>query len=260
MSERQWIVFVRRRDEGRYVVSVDFGLRDVAPLTDRPWAVVVGVALREPQANGLPSARENADVERLADRLFDVLGGESGLVGRIAGGGRKELVFYLARGDVGDAVRRAAAEVLPQHAIDCDVTEDAGWERFARSLVPTARERQSIFDREILHTLRQKGDPLTERRPILHWAYFPDEASRERAAVDLASQGFRIENRGVLDRRKRERPFSLRFAHDDVPDAASVEAFVDVAHDLCSSAGGEYDGWETAVRRAAAPADRPERG
>lgn len=260
MAERQWIVFVRRQDDGARVISVDFALLAAAPDTARPWCVLVTVALRDQTPQGLPGSAENEAIDRFADRLMGEFGGEESLVGQVSGGGAKRLYFHLPRRDVADFVAGAAKSLLPGHVVDCDVSEDREWRTFHGALAPTGRERQAMYDRQIVATLRERGDPLTARRPVTHWAYFADEAARERAAIDLASQGFRIEAKERLEKLSGERPYSLRFARDETADPASVEAFVDVAFDLCSGAGGEYDGWETEVVKPAAPDPPPKKG
>lgn len=74
--------------------------------------------------------------------------------------------------------------------------------------------------------------------PYTHWAYFPDEASAQRCAKDLADYVIRIQE--AVDGAPLER---LLLAGRDVPIDQLVERHKEVAA-IVTRHGGQYDGGE----------------
>lgn len=100
---------------------------------------------------------------------------------------------------------------------------------------------------EVVETLRSQGDPLVDPRPVTHWLYFATGEDRARFRRSIEGRGFAVA--GEEDGISMERPFQLVLERVGSVDLERIHAEVMELVEAARACGGEYDGWETQVKK-----------
>ena len=244
-------------------IALDLGAARSAPDPARPWLLCVRLPLEQPRSDGLSSPEEAAALHELEERIDDALGAACGAeqVGRLTWNGLREL-FYYGRQEEG--FQSALDEVMaasPKREVYWRTEEDPEWTLYNDFLYPTPEQLQWIYDRRVVDQLRAHGDSLEARRPVDHYIYFPDAATRDGFLEAAAQRGFA----GEPSDKQAEAPaegggeVALRFcAHLARMDSVDLSHIHDVVLDLRALAeahSGEYDGWGCPVVRGGNPGD-----
>jgi hypothetical protein len=103
----------------------------------------------------------------------------------------------------------------------------------------------------VIERLQEHGDPLEKKRPVFHWAYFSNEASRGQFVADIKDRGFRIANENNVDDPNCSHPLGVSFERIDNVDWDSINQLTLELYELANVLGGDYDGWETSVEKEA---------
>jgi regulator of RNase E activity RraB len=100
-------------------------------------------------------------------------------------------------------------------------------------------------DRMILDMLRLKDADLAQAREVLHHSYFADRAAADAAAVAMREAGWNVsvDESMAGDGRWHALATAVR-----VVDETTVDSDRAWFEELAEEHGGEYDGWEAAVR------------
>src|SRR5690606_19606188 len=138
---------------------------------------------------------------------------------------------------------------FPEYEFDTGHREDVQWRLYREFLYPTNRSLQLINNRRVLEALEQRGDPLTESRPVRHFVDFDADAEIEAFRQALAIGGFEIVGGGAIEESDRQ---SIVFERIESVDFLHINDLTMQLLDLANSHGGDYDGWETQVRPPAA--------
>jgi hypothetical protein len=244
-----WDFYLCRVDDEPASIFLDLGIATDAPRPDRPIMAHVRLYLREPRPDGLSSNTEFGTLSRLEDHLTRaVTAGDAAVyVGRNTSGGCRDFYFYVAEdGDWGEQVGVALA-AFPAYRYETGSRPDPDWSIYFEFLHPSAEDMQRIRNRRVCDALRSNGDALTEPRAIDHWAFFPDEASRERFVQTIGGLGFLV--REMESQADSEGSFVVQVFRDDVPALESIDDVTLPLHRAAVEHGGYYDGWETQVIR-----------
>ena len=106
-------------------------------------------------------------------------------------------------------------------------------------------DRERMKNRRVCEALSERGDPLTEKRAIDHWAYFPSAAARSAFIAQAAKLGFLL--RATSEPEKPGDRFGARLFRIDVPALDAIDDVTLPLFALATAVGGDYDGWETMV-------------
>lgn len=243
-----WETFPCQMGEHQAFVTYDHGVRDEIDGLPLPNCARFEVVLRNPDDRGLPQGEEFEALNKIEDRFAEEMGENVAInVGRVTTSGRRYLFFYTqldeaAASEIGSKVAfESGYEVaLSFHA---DPDRDGYW----KQLFPSADDWQVIQDIRVEDSLRESGDALTEPRPITHWAYFPREEDRQKF---LATVAHIFEDVDVYETPDCDRGIhTARLTHIGLPDHRSMNSTTLLLSREASQAGGDYDGWETEVRK-----------
>ncbi|AKT38482.1 DUF695 domain-containing protein [Chondromyces crocatus] len=261
----EWDFYFCTIEERPASVMVDLEAATRAPDPARGWLLSVQVPMRTPRPDGLSSADEATDLrvleEQIDAELSAVCGAEQ--VGRLTWDGQRE-IFYYARSEEGveEALRRAVAAVPGYEGLAWRAEEDAAWSHYREFLHPGPDEMQWIKDRRVVDELRSHGDQLDLPRPVDHYAFFQQKASRDAFLAAAAEQGFVGRPAGAEAEgapaeggegeagASQDGRFGAHLVRPDPVEMGHIHDVTCALSVLAESHGGRYDGWGCPVRRA----------
>jgi hypothetical protein len=106
----------------------------------------------------------------------------------------------------------------------------------------------SNADRRVLRELRRARADLSRPREVVHFLYFPTQVAAEKAATQLRGEGFAIDVRPSAKAGETPNPWVMEARIHTVIDESTVGPMRERFEALAADGGGEYDGWEAAVR------------
>lgn len=229
---------------------VDLGIRAAAPDMEKPWLLWAWVYFNSPREDGLSSSQEAPTLSQIEDSLNEAVAAavDGALVGRITTDGRREFYFYAPSfAGFEEAVVRGM-KPFPHYRWDSGSKHDPEWKQYLGLLYPTPRDWQRIKNRHVIEVLEKHGDPLERERAVSHWAYFPDESSRDQFIAAVRERGYEVIDQGRGDG-ERPLPFGATFERMDSVDWDSINQVTLELFDLAKAFSGDYDGWETSVEK-----------
>jgi hypothetical protein len=243
-----WETFPYTIGERQVFITYDHGIR--SDISDLPFANYTRyeLTLRDPDERGLPRGDEFGALNRVEDRLVEEIGQARGVtVGRTTTDGRRYVLFYtqLDESIAAEIGRKVAAEC--NYEISLVYRPDLERSGYWNELFPTEDDWQVIQDMRVEGSLRKEGDSLFESRPITHWAYFQQSEERQRFLDAVASA---FEDIDLYETPDCERGiYTARLTHTGLPDHRSMNEITLLLNREAKRVGGDYDGWETEVRR-----------
>jgi len=245
-----WDFYVAPVDDQAASIFVDLGLFESAPEAARPWLLRVATPLLAPREDGLSDDAETEALYGLEDLLFSEIarGLQARYVGRMTTQGRREFFYYAGDPTGLTGAMEGVQRAFPQYALTHSSREDRDWQLFFDVLYPSELDLQSIQTRRVVQQLSEEGDDLTTPREVEHRAYFPTVHAREQFLQQIGPEGFRL-SLDELDEPDAEYRYGVSFCRVDRADLESIDALVIDLYLRVGTAGGEYDGWETEVRR-----------
>ncbi|MBI4617306.1 MAG: DUF695 domain-containing protein [Planctomycetes bacterium] len=244
-----WKTYPTQIDGRLALVLVDLGFGREPSIGSCPHLARVVVPLKDPGPEGVGSASAEEALARLEDQLLGDLGPreEWRFVGRVRTAGEFRYYFYVADvaafgARVGEATRRR-----PDDRPRLEFELDEGWRLYRSDLYPSEEREEWISDMEVVETLRSQGDPLVDPRPVTHWLYFATGEDRARFRRSIEGRGFAVA--GEEDGISMERPFQLVLERVGSVDLERIHAEVMELVEAARACGGEYDGWETQVKK-----------
>ncbi len=246
-----WDIYTCAIEDNPAIIGLDLNLRGLAPLKDKPHAIVVSVYLNHPRADGFPQGDEFALLGDIEDGLVADLEKKHNawFVGRTISNGVRDLYFYCGDTFLHDKTIADVMINFPNYRYDFGIQEDKTWELYFDFLLPDVQEFQRIRNRKVLRTLQHHGDIAELERPIDHWIYFAREADRDLYWQQVKQEGFRLEK----DSRSSgpDYPYALHISRMDKADADSIDEVVMYLWELAQELNARYDGWETAIVKPA---------
>jgi regulator of RNase E activity RraB len=241
----EWDFYFARVNDAVASIFVDLGIRSQAPLEARPWLLWVWITLAHPKPDGLASNEEAKTLNEIGaslDAMISVTCGAQ-MIGRITGGGRREIYFY---GTEPGELQSAAAQAMKSfegYRHEAGSAFQPGWEHYLQLLYPSATNLQRMRNRRLLEELAMQGDVHELARKVEHWLYFADEAGRVSCRDTLTAIGFEVENEAVAEEEGEHLPFSLVVSRVDSVDTHSINGITLELARLAGEHRGDYDGW-----------------
>jgi hypothetical protein len=241
-----WDFYPCRIDD--YAASIVLNLRyaGAEPPAAATTLYRVRLAMREPDEHGMGTAAEatamnayEADVARRAEE------GELLYVARVRSRADWELVFYGAPDRA--AALQAVRDVFVDRRTEVDVRPDPDWGYYREFLLPDDERRRWMHDRRLVEVLAREGDALTTPRRVDHWAHFRTAEARDGFVQAALKAGFELQRAAEVS--GKPLPFGAQVFRIDAVELEHIHDVVMQLVELAADAGGDYEGWESAVVR-----------
>lgn len=242
-----WEFYPTQIDDQTVFVFYDHGLAETIDTLALPNALKVRVEYDDPSDARLPQQSEFERLTALEDGLTAHVEAAGGVyVGRIT---MPEVRYFHCF----VALDSAAAERLVQQ-----VARESGYElafllepdpgkiSYWEEIFPTDGEWRVIQDMKVLEVLKENGDDPSIARRIDHWLYFPQQAERDRFADWAAANGWSVEQRTEVNG---DRKYGVQIYHTARPELDEITETTQFLLEKATDLGGEYDGWETHVKK-----------
>ncbi|MEQ8706728.1 MAG: DUF695 domain-containing protein [Phaeodactylibacter sp.] len=245
--EERWSVFLRQQANGPQVITVDQGWSEQAPLETHPRLLEVIVKAEETLPTGFPTEAETKMANELQGQLLQKL--ERGNFGVFAGSmvvpGEKRLYFYLRAEPEADALAQEVVTAYTKREVEAKIAPDETWATYSTQLFPREQEQAEINNDGVLIRLQEAGDPLSQPRPIEHWAYF--KSTKARSVFRDSLERYRFEPIGYDTLDQAGMPYGIHFMRQDSIHSPYIHDLTWGLTELAEELGGAYDGWETIV-------------
>jgi len=246
-----WDFYFARINDAVSSIFIDLGIRDEAPVENRPWLLWMSLDLRNPKPDGMASSEEGKALHAIGEALDSVVAATCGaqLVARVTGSGRREFYFYAAEpGELANSVA-GVMKNHPDYKHESGSTYQPDWKQYF-SLYPSESNLERMHNRRKLESLAREGDAHEVPRKVEHWFSFGDENMRAACRETLQAIEFTIEDESVSEEEGAELPWLLVAARSDSIDSHTINGITIELARLAGEYLGRYDGWECEVTRA----------
>jgi regulator of RNase E activity RraB len=228
-------------------IRLNLALRGEIPDPNRTWLLFVWLKFRFPRPDGLSDSREFESLSAIETRLTQnmVQKCDALLSGTITTQGRREFYFYGANPEQLESAVRETKELFRDHEFEWGSQEDSNWLQYLDVLYPSEEQMQCMQNRKVLESLTENGDPLTEPRDVMHWAYFKTPHGREDFRNEIVTLGYRVDSE--TEHPGDEYPQGICFLRNHSMDPLELDRTILELFRLASRFQGDYDGWETQV-------------
>ncbi len=237
-----WVPMMRQYEHGPASEMVNTHFRDenLFPDQSRPSATIITVAFNDPDQSGMGTQEDAAIIDEAWDAMAARLATEASaeFVGRLRHGGQARILVYAPRG-ARPRIEAAARQAFPNHAVEVEHRDDPKWDLYRRAL-PTPSEERISLDYLVVQALEQHGDPLTTKRDVRHFAYFPTSSAASQFAKQISPQGFKTK----VEQFPADNNWRVTASRDDAVDHPQICTITGPLADLADTLGGTYDGWE----------------
>lgn len=243
----EWIFFPCQMSKRRASIFFDHGVRDSIDITVAPQLLKVRVAFKRPPPDGMPTSEEFQYLTALEDGLQSLVQQhESTYVGRITFDGHRHFYIYTPDSEEAWSSRLAALGDSHGYELAFVLKPDESHDGYWQELFPTDDDWQVIQELRVLESLAKDGDDGSTSRRVDHWAYFPSEAAAHQFGQWAQEHGYALDstNKGEDGR------FCVHFAHEGTLQLPDITSHTITLQRMASELGGDYDGWETPVRKA----------
>lgn len=249
-SRHRWIAFDRVEDGVDYVHQCNMHFAE-APSARWPTTAVIGMAFEACRKNGLPTPNEYDRAIRIETTLRNAMekSGHAVHLATVTGDGGRMWVFQC-KNAAGTERRLAALPAKIRAPLTCHQQIDQDWTLYFESLLPTELESMRFNNSCVLAAMADAGDNPRRARLIEHLAYFPTAGARKKYQTWAKRSGFTIDESPDPETGD-DFPFRLHFS---MKSKADVDIITEQTHNCTAAArtcGGTYDGWESALVKAA---------
>lgn len=238
-----WSSYFARMEGSPISIAVDLGLHGQVPLSDKPAAYTVAVALRDPDEHGMTGEGEYRALQAIEDELASALEPHGIIeVGRVTGRGMRTFHYYGPRLEHAD---KLVGEVMNFHAeyrYRALCAEDPSWTIYTSYLYPDENQLAFANDMKALQSLLDAGDDFERPRPIEHTITFDDTEKTETFARAMAGHGYDI----VVEHQPLH---AVHCSKNDTVDPFKITEMRTALTTLAEEFGGTYSGWATAIQR-----------
>ena len=230
-------------------IVVNLGLKEKAPLKERPFVIILRTKYSVADTSGFPSPEIMGSMDSIESDLERKLGSSLGAVyvGRFTQRGLREFYFYSL-----DTVHylSVCASVMDKYRSFpwlCKAVTDKTWSNYFEVLYPSPNELEKIENRRIIETLKEKGDPLTTERKIEHLLYFKSVAGRQSFLKALEMTGVSIDEMPAEKTEWGDYGFRLKISRTDLPDLLTMNKITISLREQAVKYNGIYGGWQTYI-------------
>jgi regulator of RNase E activity RraB len=237
-----WSSYFARMEGSPISIAVDLGLRDSAPVEEKPTAYTVAVALRSPDEHGMTSEVEYRALQAIEEELAGALQPYGIIeVGRVTGRGMRTFHYYgpPIDGDIAEMVH-SVMEGHADYKYRALSASDPTWTIYTAYLYPDENQLAFANDMKALQALLDAGDDFERARPIEHTIRFDDVEKRDVFARAMADHGYQV----AID----EGVNTVRCRRSDTIDPFKITEMRTALTTLAEEFGGFYSGWATVIQ------------
>lgn len=242
-----WDFYMTNVDGVLGSIFVDLGLRQIAPVADKPNVAWVSIVMQNPREDGLSSNEESNLLFEIEDYLVNnIIGQHNAIyVGRLTSDRMRNLYFYF--GDTSGYEKTITQSMLkyPTYQFDFGNKEDKKWDGYLNFLYPLPEQFQIIMSNRVIRNLEKNGDNLTKERMVDHWIYFAAEIDMKNYISEIEKQNFKI----IDSYQNKEKIYVLNIGRIDKVDYQSVHNYVLYLWNLANEYNGSYDGWGCPIEK-----------
>ena len=228
-------------------IFVDLGLKNIAPVVDKPNVLWVSISMQNPHDTGLPRDEEINVLFEMEDEVINAITNQHNAiyVGRLTSGGVRQLYFYL--GDITnyETTITQSMSKYPAYKFDFGNKDDKEWKGYFDFLYPLPIQYQVIMNSRVIRSLEQHGDSLTKERMVDHWIYFAVENDMKNYISTIEKHNFKV----IDSYQDEEQIYVLNVGRVDKVDYDSVDEYVLYLWELAEEHNGKYDGWGCGVEK-----------
>jgi hypothetical protein len=239
-----WIPFVRGTETGRLSCMTDVQHRRAAGvgMPGRDVVLIIHVMLENPDDHGMGTHEEAAEIDAAFEQPSTELTGMGAVfTSRSRHNGRMTFCIYTS---AADAVRmeQIARGAFTGRSVSVEHRADPKWEVY-QQLLPDAQEERLVLDSMVVQAMQEQGDPLTPKRDVRHFAYFPKRSAAEQFSKSIQAEGFTVELGET------EGQHSVTASRNDSVTLEAINPITTALSEKAASLGGEYDGWEAMLMK-----------
>jgi regulator of RNase E activity RraB len=240
-SMPDWSSYFARMEGAPISIAVDLDLQRTAPVSEKPSAYTVAVALRDPDEHGMTGQGEYRVLAQIEEELAAALRPLGVIeVGRVTGRGMRTFHYY---GPQIDELAGIVDDVMNMHAeykYRALAAQDPAWTIYSAYLYPDEHQLAFANDMKALQVLLDDGDDFERERPIEHTIVFDDPAKCGAFAQTMAGHGYSVD---IVDA-----PAAVRCTKVDTIDPFKITEARTALTTLAEEFGGTYSGWATSVQ------------
>ena len=244
-----WDNYIISVKEHPVSIVVNLGLKDVAPIKERPFAIILRTKFNRSDTNGLPAPEIIASLDSMEYSLESALKKNLGAIyaGRFTQRGLREFYFYSV--DTAQFIKICAGVMDQFKAFPwlCKAVSDKTWSNYFEVLYPSPNELEKLENRRMIDELKAKGDQLTKPRKIDHVFYFKTVANRQSFLRALDLHGFSIDEMPQERTDPGNFGFLLKISRSDIPDNQTMDNMSIYFRELSAKNNGVYEGWQTYI-------------
>ena len=175
-------------------INVDLGYKELAPVAEDSFVVILRLKLRQTDRNGMPKQEEQELLLNLEDRLVEMLARQIGanFAGRFTQRGIREFYFYAP--DTLGYNRAVNQAMLPFTTYEwlAQAKKDKSWSNYLEVLYPSVPDMLRIQSRRQFEKLSVQYRSGREPLPIVHFFNFSGRSSLEKFLSLPAVSGYEI--------------------------------------------------------------------
>lgn len=246
---QDWDNYIINVNDHAVSIVVDLGLKEKAPLAERPFLVILRTKYSDRDDKGFPGEGSRPELESIENELETALIKTNGAIyaGRFTQRGLREFYFYTL--DTLEYVRHCN-EVMKKYSDFpwlARALYDKSWSNYFEVLYPSDIELEKIENRKMSKYLESKGDNLTKTRKIEHLMFFKSQGNRKKFLESFNMQGFSVTEMPVEKTEPGDYQFRLVMTRDDKPEMVRMDKITVQLVQLCKKNNGRYQGWQTHV-------------
>ncbi len=218
-STEYWDNYIAIYEEdlpGSTVVRMD--IIEEAPIKDYTYVLIINLKYETSREDQFPEDDELKFLQGIEDEVYEVVEkfGANIPVGSFTGMKEREIYFYIKeKGNVNKMLDAYFSLKYPELKYEIELAEDINWERYTTFLYPNEATRNYMSDRDVVRTLQEAGDPLTQPRRVDHWAYFSRENEMNEFQENIKAQKFDIVSAKKEEDAEGDLPYTIQFWRED---------------------------------------------
>ena len=230
-------------------INVDLGLKQIAPMKENPYAIIVRIKLNIIDPNGMPMGEEVEQLLSLEDKLVDMLARQNGTVfaGRFTQRGLREFYFYAP--DTLGYLKAINQTMLnfPSFQFLCMAKDDSNWDNYHTVLYPSLSDKLRIDSKRRLSEMAREGVLGKDSVEVFHFFTFSDMASRKKFLMLPQSSGSMLVSLPAQPDFKTGK-YILVLKKNEKPDYKWIETNLLPTANAAIKSGGVYQGWDFLLR------------
>lgn len=245
-----WDTYLARYEKGPGSTLVNMTLKQHAPDSSLPYLFAAGVKFKNCATDGLPAATAFHSLNRISDSVVAMVGKRRGtlLTGTFTYQCERKDYFYVNdTTGLKAEVTQLLHDFFPGYTPAFLIKEDRAWDAYLHFLYPNEETRLFMQNQGIVMRLEKSGDNTGVARPVDHFLHFKSEKDRECFIYKAISQRFKIVSKDSSG--NKEAPYILQITREDKADLTTINKVTSWVKAEATRCKGEYEGWETIVRK-----------